>query len=229
MIKISCISCAQPRVEGYVKCQACLDNQRRRREESRKQRISSGLCVLCGKNPPKGVGIARCVGCLGNAALERQRRKDNGLCRCGKVSERGVGKICATCLAAAKRRQKKLNLSGACTRCCNPVAARKFLCDKCATNSNEKRRSDAKLRKREVFIGYGGKCQCSPCGEINFDFLTVDHKNNDGNTHRRTVKFGASLYTWILKNKFPDILQLLCWNCNMAKRFNGGVCPHVSS
>ena len=67
----------------------------------------------------------------------------------------------------------------------------------------------------------------SCCGETGFEFLTVDHINNDGNEHRRQIKAAFGIYGWLEKNGFPkDGLQLLCWNCNMGKRANGGTCPH---
>jgi len=39
--------------------------------------------------------------------------------------------------------------------------------------------------KREVIGHYGGKCAC--CGENCVDFLVLDHKNDDGNAHRKTA------------------------------------------
>lgn len=50
--------------------------------------------------------------------------------------------------------------------------------------------------------------------------LTIDHVNNDGFKNR--VKH---FYRWIVQNSFPDDLQTLCANCNLAKTKNGGVLP----
>lgn len=36
---------------------------------------------------------------------------------------------------------------------------------------------------------------------------------------------GSTLYYYILRNNFPDIYQVLCFNCNWGKRLCG-VCPH---
>ncbi len=42
----------------------------------------------------------------------------------------------------------------------------------------------SKLRRREkVFNHYGKKCAC--CGESIYEFLTIDHINNDGAKHKR--------------------------------------------
>jgi 5-methylcytosine-specific restriction endonuclease McrA len=79
--------------------------------------------------------------------------------------------------------------------------------------------------RREVISAYGGKCKC--CGEGIHTFLEMDHINNKGNEHRRTVRGGMELYRWLKKNGFPkDNFQLLCSNCNMGKYRNGGTCPH---
>lgn len=80
-----------------------------------------------------------------------------------------------------------------------------------------------RLRK-QVIDAYGGKCAC--CGESNPAFLSVDHINNDGAEHRRSVRH---LYTWLRQNDFPkDGFQLLCFNCNCAKGIYG-ICPHQAT
>lgn len=75
---------------------------------------------------------------------------------------------------------------------------------------------------RQIVIDhYGKKCVC--CKEKEDVFLTIDHTNNDGKIFRKNEK--RLIYLWIIKNNFPKDLQILCWNCNMVKRF-GDVCPH---
>ena len=87
----------------------------------------------------------------------------------------------------------------------------------------------AKVRTRElkqkVLNHYGQKCAClCGCGVTNIRWLTVDHRNNDGARHRKEgkVSTGRMFYAWIIRNRFPDNLQVLCWNCNCAKHFYGG-------
>lgn len=82
-------------------------------------------------------------------------------------------------------------------------------------------------RKRDVIIRYGGVCAC--CGEANIGFLILDHVNNDGAEHRKSLGHGKSsskIYRWAQINGYPDVLQVLCMNCNCGKQWNGGVCPH---
>ena len=83
--------------------------------------------------------------------------------------------------------------------------------------------------KRVVFDYYSdGKLECACCGEKEYKFLTLDHKDNDGNEDRRqhpNQATGKKLYARLIKNKFPEKFQLLCFNCNMRKGIDG-ICPH---
>jgi hypothetical protein len=83
----------------------------------------------------------------------------------------------------------------------------------------------------EVLKHYGGdppKCAC--CGEDNLVFLSIDHIKGNGSAHRRKIdpkkKMGGNGFVyWLKKNKFPKGYQILCYNCNFAKRQNAK-CPH---
>ncbi len=78
-----------------------------------------------------------------------------------------------------------------------------------------------------VYAAYGNVCNC--CGETNSLFLTVDHVNNDGHKDKNKNGdrySGLSLYLRIIKADFPADFQILCYNCNMGKARNKGVCPH---
>ena len=68
---------------------------------------------------------------------------------------------------------------------------------------------------------YGGKCVC--CGETRDFFLGIDHIGGGGNKHRRAIKMG-DVGTWLFDNNWPGGFQVLCFNCNMAKR-RLNVCP----
>jgi hypothetical protein len=79
---------------------------------------------------------------------------------------------------------------------------------------------------RDIVVShYGGKCIC--CGETMKSFLQIDHINNDGNICRKVNGRGTRFYKWIIRNNFPDTLQILCANCNISKRINNGVCEHM--
>lgn len=60
--------------------------------------------------------------------------------------------------------------------------------------------------------------------------LTIDHKNEDGAAFRRKIRsarWSHNFYEWIINNGFPKDLQVLCYNCNLSKHRNGGVCAHT--
>lgn len=81
--------------------------------------------------------------------------------------------------------------------------------------------------KTIVVNHYGGKCYC--CGETAISFLTIDHKNNDGNKHRRNNSLNGSrqTYSWIINSGFPPIFQIACYNCNCARaKEKDKICPH---
>jgi hypothetical protein len=114
------------------------------------------------------------------------------------------------------------------------------MCAKCAAKSALrvrplwKERPEMRARHKamieklrlEVFMAYGG-VRCACCGETQSVFLTLDHIASDGAEHRRRVGNGYSVYRWAKKNGYPKLFQVLCWNCNEAKRIVGG-CPHGS-
>lgn len=85
-----------------------------------------------------------------------------------------------------------------------------------------RKRSRDQIRKK-VLDAYGNKCAC--CSESLEKLLTLDHINNDGKTDRE--KYGYSnQYSLCLKRNFPDTYQLLCYNCNLGRAKNNGICPH---
>ncbi len=91
----------------------------------------------------------------------------------------------------------------------------------------------AKLRL-EAMDTYGGRyCACTNCPEHthqHLKFLTIDHTSNNGNEHRR--QFGRNfsslrLLRWLKQSNWPPGYQILCFNCNIARSFNDGICPHM--
>jgi hypothetical protein len=37
---------------------------------------------------------------------------------------------------------------------------------------------------------------------------------------------GNSFYMWLIRRGFPVGFQVLCFNCNIGRSMNGGICPH---
>lgn len=123
-----------------------------------------------------------------------------------------------------------------CPDCKNaPVASGRAYCTPCGTkrtklwrdrNIDRRRAGDreySRKKKLEVFARYGGACAC--CGEATIEFLTIDHKLNNGNAERRAYK--SQTWKIAIKRGFPNDYQILCYNCNNAKA-NHGICPHES-
>lgn len=94
-------------------------------------------------------------------------------------------------------------------------------------NTRNERRKQLRIKSRlELIEHYGGKCAC--CGESNYKFLCIDHIDGGGNKER----FSSGIHSshdhiiFLKKNNYPNYIQILCYNCNMAKH-HYGVCPHV--
>jgi hypothetical protein len=78
--------------------------------------------------------------------------------------------------------------------------------------------------KRQVFAAYGNRCNC--CGEDNLGFISIDHVAGGGKAHWRAVGGGVAVLLDIIKRGFPADFQLLCFNCNIGRQWNDGICPH---
>lgn len=134
-----------------------------------------------------------------------EERKSQNLCiYCGKVSPIDGKMGCGDCL------EKKLK------------STLKF-----SKNNKHKSRQYDLLLKHQVIEKYGGVCIC--CGENQILFLTIDHINNDGKMEREKIKnyTTKSFYLNLRKTDIRDDLQVLCFNCNIGKTINNGICPHI--
>jgi hypothetical protein len=103
-----------------------------------------------------------------------------------------------------------------------------------------KRIRDERARLKQRLIEEYGPCRC--CGETTPEFLTLEHLDNGGAQHRRSLvrvgeRGGIGFQSWhsvtmrvyqdVERQGFPkDAYCLLCWNCHMATR-QGKSCPHV--
>lgn len=107
----------------------------------------------------------------------------------------------------------------------------RYVCIECFNDTHERYRA----KEKQNFVNaYGGCCVC--CGESNVSFLCADHVNNDGAEHRRSLNTdgmnaggGLAMYRLARKQGYPPRFQVLCFNCNMGKQHNKGVCPHATA
>jgi hypothetical protein len=119
-----------------------------------------------------------------------------------------------TCLGCGKRLSANLSLLVA-------------LCPACDGTKEIQRK---RAIKSETIAAYGRVCAC--CDEDRLIFLTIDHINGDGAAERENLpgtaagSSGRRMYQYLKNNGFPDKdrYQVLCFNCNCAKR-TGLACP----
>lgn len=160
-------------------------------------------------------------------------------CRtCHNVKSRAIGQkgnLCQDCWVAYYRAYRAKNLE--------------WLREKNRARDKRRRQSPEYVMKQrargreywrklrhDAVMAYGGYI-CACCGETRKPFLSIDHINNDGATHRRTIAayaedngkgVSSQMWQWLKRNGYPAGFQILCMNCNFGKAKNGGVCPHES-
>ena len=89
----------------------------------------------------------------------------------------------------------------------------------------QNQKKETRIKVLKYYSGENPKCAC--CGESTYEFLSIDHENNDGYIHRRQQKI-SNIVRWLIQNNFPKGFQVLCHNCNLAKGFYG-TCPHLKN
>jgi len=90
----------------------------------------------------------------------------------------------------------------------------------------EAQRLEAIEYLHKILAHYGQSCAC--CGESTVKLLTVDHIENNGKEHgtANTRYKGYALYETLIRLQYPTGIQILCFNCNIGRRNNKGICPH---
>lgn len=119
--------------------------------------------------------------------------------------------------------REKARDMGLCDMCRKEPATIALKCATCDERTKEYRRSI----KQQAIDNYGGKCVC--CNESNIAFLTFDHVDSNGGERRQRVpqqKGGSAMHYWLRRNGYPNEFQILCYNCNLARDHNDGICPH---
>ncbi len=192
-----------------------------------KSKSLSPLCTMCRKNLRISTAH-RCRKCQKRVneqqKLARAKRRAAGLCICGAKPVIPGTLWCKKCQQtnlqsqnATVRRYRALGLCG----CGDRPEIGSRTCQKCKVRRRE-RRARERLR---VLNHYGCKCACPGCTVTTPEFLEIDHIDGNGGEHRRELG-GIHIYSWLVKNNFPDGFQVLCCNCNRAKYRYAG-CPHT--
>lgn len=136
--------------------------------------------------------------------------------------------LCRDCWNAPRKPQ-----SSYCKDCYNQRLRARYANDieyRATSNARIYAWKSANLKELRAAVNemYGDECRC--CGETQPLFLTVDHVNNDGGERRRKSNREHASIT-LLRDMLrhgvvQDDYQLLCWNCQLGKHLNGGICPH---
>lgn len=162
------------------------------------------------------------------AKSTKERYKALGLCPCGNARD-GDRKKCRRCLDSISRSVKKWKdrhqANGLCR--CGQQKISETKCQSCLDRNT----ALAKKNFLAVLDAYGGR-QCACCREAHVDFLTLDHIANDGGREAIDGKrvAGERLYAKLKRLQYPDNgYQILCFNCNLGKARNSGVCPHCDN
>lgn len=119
--------------------------------------------------------------------------------------------------------------NGLCGRCGNTIgndSTTNYYCSRCSLLHKKAAKESRESYRRKALEHYGHQCRC--CGENNIKFLTFDHIDGGGSKHRREIR-GVWFGKWLCDNGFPNTVQVLCFNCNMGKAINNGVCPHAEN
>lgn len=85
-------------------------------------------------------------------------------------------------------------------------------------------KAKARERRKMVLDHYGAYCHC--CNETIYEFLSIEHVENDGYRDRQNNRKGSGMIKWLIKNDYPQNITILCYNCNLAKGHHG-FCPHT--
>lgn len=239
-----CFSCRRYKVGKYVMCRRCRARGRSRKlqywkmygREKRAIAKAAGLCITCKKYKVRG-GHSNCRRCRAQAVMHQARRNERkrlaGIClKCYRRSLPGRS-FCRGCLRSAgliyRRRRRLRAKAGLCAQCGYRRVSSRRHCAPCrAYDSLRSRLSSARVRQM-VLKKYGAFCHCCGLSE-NQRFLTIDHVRNDGSIDRKSASRSGDLLRRILREKKqPHRFQILCWNCNLGKAHNGGICPHVTA
>jgi len=188
------------------------------------------ICFDCSK--PRGNNNKLCDNCMERdrqrskkrQAKQRLKHRIQGNClTCGKPPVPGTN----TCIECNRRatdstlRRYRLNKGNGVCPFCGEKTDNKFRCKECHKKHLKRGVSRWHRQRLIVLQHYDGVCKC--CGENTYEFLEIDHINNNGAKHRKEV--GSHMMEWIIKNNFPPYLQLLCANCNRG-RAKFRTCPH---
>jgi hypothetical protein len=212
-----CLECENTVVSGFRRCAFHNEENNKRNRHRRQQYKTRGVCIHCGKNPAiKGRSL--CLVCATADSESHTRRYHTDVA----LKDATIQRV----LAVEKERKE----NGLCVKCGEKTEPGVRRCAKHRASWNKRAQRERQSLRDTVLDHYGPRCFC--CGETIKDFLTIDHKNNDGGRHRKLLSGSNKsktdlMYRQIIALGFPDWIQIACMNCNWARaRRPGNICPH---
>lgn len=157
----------------------------------------------------------------------RVQQPEENFTKCSANRDRYATK-CKTCTSRINRQRYEVNPDRFRASGAKWAAANKDAIKQRNHAQRDKQRAYSRARNqrlRLIVIDHYSKGvrACACCGESSVEFLTLDHIHGGGNRERKIVRH---LDLWLINNDFPSGYQILCYNCNGAKRTNTD-CPHV--
>jgi hypothetical protein len=197
-----CVVCrVKPAREGKKLCAACTEKMNENRIKARK----NGMCGCCQAKPAQE-GMARCVACTVKRREKRADLKESGKCVVCRVKPAQEGRV--QCVACTER--KKIEYR-----------------EKRSFGFHSRTWMNKQYKRKAMRILGGLFCRC--CGESMLIYLALDHVLDDGAECRKDKSgSGSGIYRRVINGTEKALLQVLCFNCNMAKRCNRGRCPRTN-
>lgn len=142
-------------------------------------------------------------------ADKHRERKAQGLCLyCGSNAIPNQT-LCTRCTVRRRSRYHDRASKGLCVTpgCGNPT-----LNDRLCVDHRRQVVEGRRRYKAEALAAYGGP-SCVGCGETDDCVLSLDHVDQQGGVHRKTVSAAKNLYSHLRRLKYPVGYRVLCLNC----------------
>ena len=204
-------------------CKKCFKiREKKRNEKYRKKHYKNKICIVCGKKISNHVNRSKyCVECskIGKIKLTKLlvlRHYGGNPPKCAKCNEKNIKFLCLDHINNDGNIQRK-KLSKLGTVFYRWLIKNNFpkglqvLCYNCNRIKSSQKISKIRKKVLEHYSGSPPKCSC--CGEKRIKCLVMDHIHG-----RNGKKRQHHLTKFLFKKNFPKGFQVLCANCNQAKR-----------
>ena len=159
-----------------------------------------GLCVECGRGPPKLPSKTRCGTCL----IKHRNNKTQIL-------------------------NRKVQL-GVCKRCSNQRDGESSICSSCSTNIKLQRlalKIEVFNHYGGVRCTCKWGCIITDPGALTINHDLGHGNDHRREIFNGTSHGGSQFYAWLKRNNYPPGYSVQCFNCNITTHIYGGECYHA--